>query len=208
MSDFVYITDSNDKIKVFREPDYIKFYDKIDPEGNTINIQVIDNVLRIIQGRETLEEFTDPKRFKQFKGTTQNDSWNEIADHLLSISSVESPVTPAINAGVASGKYTGDGSTAQSISGLGLKPKYLKIVNQETGDLQVIFIFETWNEVIDDDSGGQSLIHITSASALTVHLTSHDSIVSLDSDGFTVGDRGTDDHPNKTGQVYNYIAFG
>jgi hypothetical protein len=38
--------------------------------------------------------------------------------------------------------------------------------------------------------------------------TKTDAIISLDTDGFTVDDAGTDDHPNRLNQLYNYMAIG
>ena len=107
---------------------------------------------------------------------------------------------------VKSGTYLGDGAVALSITGIGFRPKYLKISPSLATDLTGTVIFETWEDVNDDDPGGQSLAH--TAIATSEHITAHDVIVSLDDDGFTVGDRGTNQHPNQVGVTYNYLAIG
>jgi len=40
------------------------------------------------------------------------------------------------------------------------------------------------------------------------HHTHLDHVISLDSDGFTVGDDGGDEHPNANGITYTYLALG
>ena len=113
---------------------------------------------------------------------------------------------------IATGTYTGDGTIAQGITGLGFAPVYVKIVEKIPTDLSVAAIWETWDTMNDDDAGGAGIVHTTLATFEHIHV--NDSIVSLDADGFTVGDRGADLAPNSSTGVggvapeYNYIAFG
>ena len=107
---------------------------------------------------------------------------------------------------IKTGTYVGDGALSQAITGVGFKPIYLKITESLATDLTATVIIETWDVVNDDDPGGQALAH--TAVATLEHLTFHDSIISLDTDGFTVGDRGSNLFPNESGITYNYIAFG
>ena len=104
----------------------------------------------------------------------------------------------------ASGTYTGDGSTSQAITGVGFAPKYVKIVNRETVNASTVGVFETWAEVMDDNAAGGAIKHTGSGG----HDFSTNAIISLDSDGFTVDDGGSDANPNKNGDVYNYFCIG
>ena len=106
-------------------------------------------------------------------------------------------------AGIVSGTYTGDGTTSQAITGLGGTPKYLRIWEQKTTDTSALFIFETTTEIIGDIAGGGS-IRKSDSDAFRFK---DNRVVSLDSDGFTVGDDSIDAHPNKNGRVYNYLGL-
>lgn len=104
---------------------------------------------------------------------------------------------------LVTGTYTGDGAATQAITGLGFQPKFLRIWESESASATSIYIFETTDTIIDDVVGGGAVREFSNA-----HQIFTDRIVSLDADGFTVGDAGTSNHPNSSGQVYNYMAMG
>lgn len=99
------------------------------------------------------------------------------------------------------GTYTGDGTTSQGITGVLFAPKYVRIWNRETVDGTAIEAFETSADMVDDIAAG-------AAYDVKNAVIKDNAIISLDADGFTVDDDGLDSHPNKSGQVYNYIAHG
>ena len=106
---------------------------------------------------------------------------------------------------VATGSYTGDGTTSQAITGLGFTVKWVWISklltdNQSFSDRQHIW---TSDVIIDDDASGLA-ITVTSSAVIT----DDDAIITLGADGFTVDDDGTDDDPNANTIVYNYVAMG
>jgi len=105
---------------------------------------------------------------------------------------------------VATGTYTGDGSTSLAITGLGFAPKYVKVTVRRTGDGAATGIFETWDTVNDNNASGGGLEHITAGT----HTFQTGYFRSLDSDGFTVGDSGNDNDPNASGVQYDWIAWG
>ncbi len=104
---------------------------------------------------------------------------------------------------IATGYYTGDGTTAKAITGVGFTPKYVHIVKRQTADGANTIAFFTTPEIIDDnvDKGSIEL-------GPGVHRFVADAIVSLDADGFTVSDYESDLAPNATGTVYNYMCIG
>lgn len=104
---------------------------------------------------------------------------------------------------MVTGEYTGDGTATKAITGLGFQPKYLKIWESEAVSGTSIYVYETTAEIIADVAGGGSVRHFSNT-----HQVFTDRIVSLDSDGFTVGDADTSNHPNSNGQIYNYMAMG
>ena len=96
---------------------------------------------------------------------------------------------------ITTGTYTGDGELAQAITGIGFPPKYVWIVAQPVAEATA----ETF-ETVDA---------MTPTWCIRTSDTSRQNrIVSLDADGFTVSDQGTDVDPNKLGQVYVFIALG
>ncbi len=111
----------------------------------------------------------------------------------------------ATRAQIATGTYTGDGSTSQSITGVGFQPVYVKIWERATTNSDPIETYETTDTIIDDIS--QTSIREVGGSSDGPDVV-QDTIVSLDSDGFTVDDRGSDASPNTNGQVYNFMAIG
>ena len=102
---------------------------------------------------------------------------------------------------VYTGTYTGDGSTSLPVSGLGFRPKYVRIWSRVTSDAGAVSISETSREMMDDHADGGS-VDVDGAQFRT------DEIISLDPDGFTVDDDGADQHPNVSGTVYNFLALG
>jgi hypothetical protein len=100
------------------------------------------------------------------------------------------------------GTYTGDGATSLAVTGVGFKPRYVRVWQRSTSDGTSITINETTDTIIDDNGSGMSA-QIVSAATVEAN-----TIISLDSDGFTVDDAGADAHPNTNGQVYNYLAIG
>lgn len=101
------------------------------------------------------------------------------------------------------GTYTGDGSTSQAITDVGFTPIYLRIWPRETSANTAVEILETTDTIIDDSASGMAVA--LSAGGIQ---TRANRIIVLGSDGFTVDDNGADQHPNKSGQVYNYLAYG
>lgn len=104
---------------------------------------------------------------------------------------------------MATGTYTGDGSTSQAITGVGFAPKYVKIWQDPGAASAVIQMFEA----VDQFSTGYSVRYIAAVTA-TQFAHIDDMIISLDSDGFTVDDNGADEHPNKNLQAYVWMAIG
>jgi len=102
---------------------------------------------------------------------------------------------------VVTGTYTGDGAATQAIIGLGFQPKYVFVYPQVDN--------VTRNPAQKTDLDGLfSLLFILGTSSWSAYLLDH--IISLDADGFTVGD-GTGSGGNAlniNGRVYTYIAFG
>jgi hypothetical protein len=98
---------------------------------------------------------------------------------------------------VQTGTYTGDGSTSQGITGVGFQPTMVMIRIQCNGTLNE----DPWIKHEDDTTTYSS--QNTSPKWAAVD----NCIISLDADGFTIDDAGSDQHPNKNGVVYVYIAF-
>jgi hypothetical protein len=98
-----------------------------------------------------------------------------------------------------SGTYTGDGGTSHALTGVGFKPTYLKIYNHLTSEAAgTIF------EKVGTGWGVYSYLYDS-----TPYTSTYDHrVLSLDADGFTVDDDSADLHPNKSGQVYDFLAKG
>lgn len=119
-------------------------------------------------------------------------------------------VLPGSNSLVKTGTYTGDGATSQGITGVGFAPKLVMIWIQATsgvvgGSKQWVF---TTDVMVDDDASGLAISFTNQGASQETGLFVINAIISCDSDGFTVDDAGADAHPNKTSQVYNYLAMG
>lgn len=93
------------------------------------------------------------------------------------------------------GTYTGDAAATKAVSGIGFKPTAVMIIEQVTNK----------NLIIKTSSDGtKSFVQPNGGANLYVD----DQIISLDSDGFTVGDgTGSANYTNEA-QVYTYIACG
>ena len=101
---------------------------------------------------------------------------------------------------IKTGSYTGDGATSQGITGVGFQPKFVMVWEHPTaaGNSQSFMkLDQTWSTFcfMYSDTGGSDEIK-------------DDRIISLDADGFTVDDNGSDDHPNANGTTYDYMALG
>ena len=118
---------------------------------------------------------------------------------------VVTPAGLATFARIATGSYTGDGTTSQGITGLGFQPKVLWITIRETTPGNTVAYFWTSTAIVDDDASGGNLQKFGSQANVTFQ---DDGIISLDSDGFTVDDDGDNSHPNASGVAYNYWAIG
>ena len=107
----------------------------------------------------------------------------------------------ATRARIATGTYTGDGNATQAITGVGFEPVFLKIwerlaVNNDIWRWETTDQLLTSSLAVEESDGDDSPV------------MRDDRIVSLDSDGFTVGDGATGSQPNASGVVYSYLAIG
>lgn len=107
----------------------------------------------------------------------------------------------ATGASIATGSYTGDGSTSLGVTGVGFTPKLLWIIQRTTSTGGGADVYMTSTTIIDDISGGAAV-------DISEDLAHTNKIISLDSDGFTVDDNSADHRPNTASEVYNYIAIG
>jgi len=96
------------------------------------------------------------------------------------------------------GTYTGDGSESHAITGVGFRPKEVTIYQHHTseGGTEVY--------VKSDQMATTYCIRFRATDTNVVD----DCVLSLDADGFTVDDAGSDTNPNKDTRVYDYVAFG
>ena len=101
------------------------------------------------------------------------------------------------------GNYTGDGTTSKSITGLGFQPKFVKIWNRPSAagasDYACQKVDDTWSTLCETiypyhDTINQYIVN--------------NAIISFDTDGFTVGDGGSDADPNSNSATYTYLAIG
>jgi hypothetical protein len=185
-----------------------------------------EGVFWVKTGNPTQAMFTDsngedwvlnidaPQSYATFQGDTGSTTASEANDS-LSIQGGDGIVTSVANDVItisstdpfpllsAVGSYTGDGTTSpgQSITGLGFSPTFVRVYESVSGDNNPVTVIETNTSVLLDDGSGQA-ISISNGKTVAGVITS------LDSDGFTVDDRGSNDHPNQAGQLYRFIAFG
>ena len=102
---------------------------------------------------------------------------------------------------LVTGSYTGDGELANVIS-LPFRPVLVLVFAQATS-AGVTTMHIATPSLVDDIASGAAIELDNSAVDVVTN-----AITSLSSDGFTVDDAGSDSHPNKDGQVYNFVAFG
>jgi len=100
---------------------------------------------------------------------------------------------------IKTGTYTGDGTEGQTITGVGFRPKYVEIVCSPSDGTETGFTYTK----LDQGWGDFCHIHIANN-----HSDVANAINSLDADGFTVDDAGSDADPNTNSAIYDYIAFG
>ena len=105
---------------------------------------------------------------------------------------------------LATGSYTGDGSTSQAITGLGFAPKVLQIIEGSSDGTNARYFWTSSEFVVSDPQGFAMLLGGGSNAGSTLD----NRVVSLDSDGFTVSDDGADEDPNQTGSTYYFTALG
>lgn len=99
---------------------------------------------------------------------------------------------------LVTGTYSGDGNASKAISGLGGQPKLLRIHPQVDNS-------GTYYECVKTDQDGTK----ASYHATNQHHYEDDLIISLDTDGFTVGDgsSGMGNVMNYSGNTYTYSAW-
>jgi hypothetical protein len=120
------------------------------------------------------------------------------------------------NCRIFTGSYTGDGSTSQAITcpgaGSSATIRYLRIWQRQPSSGYSLHIWEATREINDDIAAGMGVqpSYQTSGQDNTgMSFALSDTIIALGTDGtFTVDDGGSDRHPNKNSEVYNYYALG
>jgi len=98
---------------------------------------------------------------------------------------------------MATGQYTGDGTTSNAITGLGFRPKFVMIFRHVTAQTLDHSVFSKMDQFYSN------LCYAFFAGDFLANR-----IISLDPDGFTVSDAGADADPNTNGQLYDYVAWG
>lgn len=104
-------------------------------------------------------------------------------------------VNVANMARLATGTYTGDAATTKAITGAGFQPRYLQIWSQINGDVNNIVAYKS------NQDGTRAFYN---------NAYQNDQIISLDADGFTVGDgtgAGASNILNVSARVYTWVAF-
>jgi len=98
----------------------------------------------------------------------------------------------------ATGKYVGNGAATQAIVGVGFQPKYVVIYNQVDASHTPAF----------ENTSDAGTAKTWSSISLTFNYQT-DMIISLDADGFTVGDGSTYTNlMNLNGVTYTFTAWG
>ena len=112
-------------------------------------------------------------------------------------------VVSAGSASIATGSYTGDGSTGLAVTGVGFQPKWVWITEKKTTHAAT----PQWGyvtDVINDDLTNCMIRGVAAGNSWLMQ----NCINSLDADGFTVNDGGANYFPNTASQDYNYVAIG
>ena len=102
-----------------------------------------------------------------------------------------------------SGTYTGDGTTGNTITGVGFTPKFLILTAVKAGGAASYF-YLTSDELLADDANGGAILS-DNGGAVTYYARY---VKSFNADGFTVDDAGTNADPNASAVNYHYIAWG
>ena len=101
---------------------------------------------------------------------------------------------------IATGQYTGDGTVDQYITGIGFQPQFVQIWGHEEVEDTQLYKFTKTSTIM----GGDRCVY----EYANYQRVRDNRIISLDADGFSVGDMGTDFDPNTLGSTYDWIAFG
>ncbi len=104
------------------------------------------------------------------------------------------------------GEYTGDGTTDQGIdTGVSGQVKYVMVIQKTASSSADIQFYETTDTMVDDNVSG---IAVRGGASTFNKQTQVNTIIAMGADGiFHVDDNGSDNVPNKNGEVYNYVAF-
>lgn len=137
----------------------------------------------------------------QYMTATHMDQIRENIEHLGSllagITALKDYLAGAQIATVGLGSYTGDGAATKSITGLGFQPRVVITLPRINAGIRAIVIKTSQDTTYAFTSSGY---------------WEQDHIISLNSDGFTVGDStGTASGGvlcNNSGTVYTYMAWG
>jgi len=105
--------------------------------------------------------------------------------------------SPGLTCRIKTGTYTGDGMTGQAITGVGFAPKLVYIFVRPTSEIASIYYMKL------DTSWGDYAY-----AGYTTFYSYDNRINSLDADGFTVDDDGSNQNPNKLSTTYDYIVWG
>lgn len=112
-------------------------------------------------------------------------------------------ITEQKGARIATGTYTGDGTTSQAITGVGFPPKFVMISPNAPSE-DAYTVWWTFDTLVDDMALGAAIfLQPSQANSIL-----NNRIRSLNADGFTVSDDNLDAAPNATGAIYNYLAIG
>lgn len=109
---------------------------------------------------------------------------------------------------VITGVYTGDGTTSQVISGLGVTPRRVtisKAIADEGTDYGPHEIIWSTDKIVDDNAAGVAVSLIGTAGGWDSRLNK---ILAMASGSFTVDDSGGDQDPNANTIVYNFVVEG
>ena len=99
---------------------------------------------------------------------------------------------------VVTGTYTGDGAAGgQSITGVGFQPKFIMITRHDDT--------VSFGTFMKDDQMGTRAVVWQMDGAAAGHRYSNDVIISLDADGFTIGNTLS---INNNLSIYSYVVFG
>lgn len=109
---------------------------------------------------------------------------------------------------IETGTYTGDGETSKavSLSDASLVIKYIRIWERTEANATDIAVYESSDTIVDDNASGLAIEFVgTGPTGPTSRINA---IIAVGTGSFTVDDAGTDNHPNKNSQVYNYVVMG